>query len=69
MISPLDVLGPPVLVDILRGGNGGRQCESININLDMCESVFRIQGIQVYKNIRYGAFTSGGQEHELRSQG
>ena len=34
-----------------------------------CESVFRIEGIEVYKNIKYGAFTSGGQEHELRSQG
>ena len=32
-------------------------------------SVFRIQAIGHSKNIRYGAFTFGGQEHEPRSWG
>ena len=32
-----------------------------------CESVFRIQAIEHYKNINYGVFTYGGQEHEPRS--
>ena len=34
-----------------------------------CESVLRTQGIEDYKNIRYGAFTFGGQGHKPSSRG